>query len=167
MLLDIPLLTALNIFGHLWAISWQEFNLAVNSKKNLNHQHTKEVYPRGLSKNELFQKEKVVFDEAILSIAQDHWKSAKFDGSPVIVYPVLCDEDDLLYDDCKATKEFFSCPIHDMHKYDIIKTSKKPCTNIWTDTWMKLSSRNAKIVPVVESGGQKRLCNTSRTVSFM
>ena len=75
----------------------------------------------GLSKNELFQKEKVVFDEAILSIANDHWKGAKFDGSSVIAYPVLCGEDDLLYDDYEATKEFLSCPIRDIHKYDTMK----------------------------------------------
>ena len=56
-----------------------------------------------------------------MSIANDHWKGAKFDGSSVIAYPVLCGEDDLLYDDYEATKEFLSCPIRDIHKYDTMK----------------------------------------------
>lgn len=114
--LDTPLLTVLNIFGRLWATSWQEFNLALNSKKNRNHQHS-----WGLSKDELFQKEKIVFDEAITSIARDHWKDAKFDANPVNAYPLLCGEDDLLYDDCETTKEFLNCPIRDIHKHSTIK----------------------------------------------
>ena len=49
------------------------------------------------------------------------------------------------------------------------KRSMKPCTNIWTDTGMKLSSRNVKIVHAVESGSQvilQHFDNSLLTVKF-
>ena len=85
----------------------------------------------GFSKEELKEKEKVVFDRAMKSLAEYHWNNFKFNEFPVDVEPVLVGEDELLFDDYDRVKSFLKTPIRDLHKYlDLLKEFKEMFAHI-------------------------------------
>ena len=112
--------SAFNCIEHLWSPLSNKL-AGVQFSPTLEGESKPPAHQGGLSKEELFNKEKKVFDKAILSIANDHWQGAKFDTFPVISHPVLCGEDNILYDDYDTVKAFLSCPIRDIHKHGSIK----------------------------------------------
>ena len=65
------------------------------------------------------RKEKEVFDKALNELDQ-LLVNSQFDGVPVEVFKVMCDEDDLLWNDYGRVKNFLDCPLKSIHEYSDI-----------------------------------------------
>ena len=57
-----------------------------------------------ITADERKKKEKYVFNRAMNALMEEHWNDSTFDGCPVGVDMVKCDEDNLLYDDHENIK---------------------------------------------------------------
>ena len=72
---------------------------------------------RGLRKEDLKIKEKIVFDRAMNSLSEYHWKDFKYDGLTVNIQPILVGEDDLLFTDFDYVLACLKSLMQDLHKY--------------------------------------------------
>ena len=59
---------------------------------------------------EMLRKEKEVSDKALNELDQ-LLVNSQFDGFPVEVFKVMCDEDDLFWNDYGRVKKFLDCPL--------------------------------------------------------
>ena len=72
---------------------------------------------RGLSKEDLKIKEKIVFDRAMNSLSEYYWKDFKYDGLTVNIQPILVGEDNLLFTDFDYVLACLKSLMQDLHKY--------------------------------------------------
>ena len=70
----------------------------------------------GLSKEDLKIKEKMVFDRAMNSLSEYHWKDFKYDGFTANTQLILVGEDGLLLTDYDHVLACLKSPIRDLHK---------------------------------------------------
>ena len=70
-----------------------------------------------LSKEDLKIKEKIVFDRAMNSLSECHWKNFKYDGFAVNTQPILVGEDNLLFNDYDHVLACLKSRTGDLHKY--------------------------------------------------
>ena len=109
-----------NCVEHLWAplsktLSGVVFsNIAPGDNKN-------PIHISKLTSSEVEEKEKIVFDRAMKSIENGHWRDASFNGFEIDAETVPCKEDDLLSEDYDEVKDFLKCPIRDIHKYAALR----------------------------------------------
>ena len=69
---------------------------------------------------EMLRKEKEIFDKALNELDQ-LLDNSQFDGFPVEVFKVMCDEDDLPWNDYGCAKKFLDCPLKSIHEYNTSK----------------------------------------------
>ena len=80
--------SAFNCIEHLWSPLSNKL-AGVQFCATLDDETQPPALQGGLSKDEQFEKEKVIFDRAIVSIGTEHCHDATFDGYPVIACPVF------------------------------------------------------------------------------
>ena len=74
------------------------------------------IQQNNLSAEELVEKEKAVFDKAMIDL-KSYWEGACFDGHDVYTKITKTNSDQLLYNDYETVKTFLKCPIRDLHKF--------------------------------------------------
>ena len=79
---------------------------------------------RNLSANEIKEKEYAVFDKVISDLAHC-WENAEFNGYPVKIKAIICEEDTLKWRDYSTVKDFFKAPLRDLHQYKDLKNECK------------------------------------------
>ena len=75
------------------------------------------------------QKESTVFNQAMNDIKDKHWKELNFDGFPVHVNIVPCNNDNLLFDDYDKVKACLKSPLRDLHQHANIIKEFQECNN--------------------------------------
>ena len=80
----------------------------------------------GLSNDERKEKEKKVFDRAMLDIENNFWKNASFDSFSVESDVIKCNEDELLFNDFERVKQCLKSPLRNLSEFkDIVCEYKK------------------------------------------
>ena len=57
-----------------------------------------------------------MFDTALEQLSE-YWKNSSFDGHEILVKPIHCLEDQLLWDDYEKVKEFINSSLNQFHKF--------------------------------------------------
>ena len=70
-----------------------------------------------MNKDEIYEKERVIFDIAMHSIEDGHWNNVTLGGNLVTVKTVDTGKDDLLFDDFDKVKEYLKSPLCNIHSY--------------------------------------------------
>ena len=113
MLLDIQLIIALSICGQ--KLSNLLSGVVFSNKAQGDKKPPCQLSSKDVSAQEKKRKEKEVFDRAMKSMENGHWKSTSFDGYPVLTETVKCDE--LLYNDYERVKSFLKAPLREIHTW--------------------------------------------------
>lgn len=113
--------SAFNPVEHLWAplsnrLSGVVFPPLVDGDK------AAPALQSGIDEATIRQKESIVFDRAMNDMKDKHWKDFGFDGFPVHVKVIPCNNDNLLFDDFNEVKACLKSPLRDLHQHaNIIK----------------------------------------------
>ena len=86
---------------------------SVMFKLKLDGENKPLVLQRGLSRDDLREKEYRVFDQAIEDL-EHYWTGSLFDGFEIIPERVICGGGNLEWDDFQQVKEFYKSPIRNL-----------------------------------------------------
>ena len=110
--------SAYNCIEHLWSkLSNLLSGVVFSNKAQGDKKPPCQLSSKDVSAQEKKRKEKEVFDRAMKSMENGHWKSTSFDGYPVLTETVKCDEDELLYNDYERVKSFLKAPLREIHTF--------------------------------------------------
>ena len=108
---------AFNPIEHCWSPLSNKLSSVIFSPLENKDDVSAPALQSGLSKEDLKIKEKIVFDCAMNSLSENHWKDFKYDGFAVNIQPILVGENDFLFIDYDHVLAYLKSPIRDLHKY--------------------------------------------------